>query len=291
MRSGCESRPRSFLDCPSVCLLCEHVFVPRTVSFTKPQLEEAVAASSSYAEALRRIGLRPAGGNHKTIRTYVQRWDISVDHFGHNGRGRYPRGGRDPIPLEAVLVEDSTYSRSELKRRLYESGLKNPRCELCGQTEMWRDRKMSMVLDHINGNATDNRITNLRMVCPNCNATLDTHCGRNKPRGRPPVSCEQCGGRFRATARDQRFCSRTCSTAHNAPLRRLVSRPPLEELLELVGRLGYLEVGRRFGVSDNAIRKWISAYGVQPPPGRGREPKHSTRPQEPPRLERVADAA
>lgn len=50
---------------------------------------------------------------------------------------------------------------------------------MCGQGEEWNGKKMSLILDHINGVHNDNRLENLRIVCPNCNATLDTHCGKN----------------------------------------------------------------------------------------------------------------
>ena len=72
----------------------------------------------------------------------------------------------------------STYGRQHIKRRLLAEGLKEPRCELCGQGEIWQGKPMSMILDHINGVRDDHRLENLRMVCPNCAATLDTHCGR-----------------------------------------------------------------------------------------------------------------
>ena len=63
-----------------------------------------------------------------------------------------------------------------MKNRLYDEGLKERKCELCGQDENWYGKKMSLILDHINGVNNDSRIENLRILCPNCNATLPTHC-------------------------------------------------------------------------------------------------------------------
>src|SRR3954447_24265847 len=103
--------------------------------FTEEELRAAVAASLSYAEALRRLGLRAAGGNHRTIRKYVEAvWRIPVDHFDA-ARAR-PGGGRlRAVPLAEVLVEASTYHRRHLKRRLGEEGLKRPECEISGPGE------------------------------------------------------------------------------------------------------------------------------------------------------------
>jgi hypothetical protein len=110
-----------------------------------------VAESRSYAEVLRRLGLRAAGGNHRTIRKYVEDiWRIPIDHFERPG-ARTVGGSRRAIPLAEVLVEGSTYHRGHLKRRLLAEGLKRPECEMCGQGELWRGRRMSLVLDHING--------------------------------------------------------------------------------------------------------------------------------------------
>lgn len=106
----------------------------------------------SYSEALRKLGLRPAGGNHRLFRKYVDEvWSISTEHFDPN-RGRVAKlKRRRPVPLEQVLTSDSAYNRATLKRRLYEAGLKDRRCELCGQGEEWRGMLMSLILDHING--------------------------------------------------------------------------------------------------------------------------------------------
>jgi hypothetical protein len=247
----------------------EHVFVPR---YTETEAREAVAAASSYTEVLRRLGMRPAGGNHRTLRRYVDEvWRIPTDHFDpHAARGA--RGRRRAAPLETVLVEGSTYSRGTLKKRLYESGLKDRCCELCGQGESWRGRPMSLILDHINGVATDNRIENLRIVCPNCAATLDTHCGKNVNRIRV---CSRCGESFVPKGREQRHCSQSCGGRSEASVRaqvaaRTVERPPYEQLVREIAESSYVAVGRKYGVSDNAIRKWLRAYerelGVMPLP-------------------------
>jgi hypothetical protein len=121
--------------------------------------------------------MRAAGGNHRTLKKYVELWGIPVDHFDPSLIRRQALATRKITPLEEILVEGSTYSRGSLKRRLYAAGLKQRRCEICGQGELWRGFRMALILDHVNGVATDNRLENLRIVCPNCAATLDTHLG------------------------------------------------------------------------------------------------------------------
>jgi hypothetical protein len=150
-------------------------------TYTEAQAREAIAASKSWAEALRRLDYCPSGGNPRTLKKRAAQWGISSDHFVSRGAPRRAR-----IPLEEILVRNSTYSRSNLKQRLYDAGLKEPVCELCGQDEDWHGRRMAMILDHKNGIRDDNRLANIQIVCPNCAATLDTHCGRKNrlPRGR-----------------------------------------------------------------------------------------------------------
>jgi transposase-like protein len=215
----------------------------------------------NMTEVLRHFGLRPAGGNHKLLRRWLNEWSISTEHF----TGTPPPRRRAPVPLEAVLVPGSTYQRSQLKQRLYDAGLKARRCELCGQDEEWDGRRMALILDHINGIADDNRLENLRIVCPNCAATLDTHCGRRNRQDLEDRECPHCGGRFRPTYRRQRYCSRECGMRWDRagaprPGARRVQRPPYEQLLAEVAAAGWSAVGRKYGVSDNAVRKWVRAY-------------------------------
>jgi hypothetical protein len=237
------------------------VFVSGRPGFTEEQLREAIAQSISYSDALRRLGMRTAGGNHRTLQKYVRLWSISVEHFDPDA-ARVRALGRGPVPLEDVLVEHSTFTRGHLKQRLFAAGLKDRRCELCGQGEIWRGRTMSLILDHVNGVADDNRIENLQIVCPNCAATLDTHCGKANRRTPRTVRCPDCGVEFNPKSRRQRYCSRECGQRRRDQPRRArkVERPPYEQLVREVGATSWSAVGRKYGVSDNAVRKWVRWY-------------------------------
>ena len=242
------------------------------IGYSDAELRAAVVASRSWAETLRRLGYCPSGGNWKTLKARAAELGISIDHFDPYASTR-ERIRRERTPLASILIEGSTYSGGCLKQRLYESGLKQRRCELCGQDENWRGKTMGLILDHTNGVRDDHRLENLRIVCPNCAATLDTHCGRKNRAPLERLDCLRCRTTFTPKYRTQRYCSRECGSRWNRqglgrPGARKVERPPPAQLLSEVKALGYLAVGRKYGVSDNAVRKWLRDYGVMEIPKR-----------------------
>jgi hypothetical protein len=202
------------------------------------------------------------GGGYKVLQKYAAIWGISTEHFDPYANAHATRERR---PLAEILIENSTFSRKHLKARLYEEELKRPVCELCGQGELWRGRRMGLILDHVNGVSDDNRLSNLRIVCPNCAATLETHCARTRRQIREERGCDRCGRMFMPKYSKQRYCSLACGSRWDRsgkprPSTRRVERPPYTQLLREVAAIGFSATGRRYGVSDNAIRKWLRQY-------------------------------
>jgi hypothetical protein len=146
--------------------------------YTDDELINAVQTSVSIRQVLSKLGLVEAGGNYSIIKRRIQSLKVDMSHFtGKGWRG----GSRNPVvtpkPISVILQRGVAYQSYKLKRRLFVEGLKTQRCENCSGSE-WMGQPIPLELDHINGDSTDNRIENLRILCPNCHALTETYRGR-----------------------------------------------------------------------------------------------------------------
>lgn len=154
------------------------VFIKK--KWTPEQLKDAVKNSRSIRQVITKLGLIPAGGNYEQVKKYIKTYTLDTSHFTGKIWNKGLRGIGKPVrPLEEILVSDSLYQSHSLKKRLFSNKLREPRCEKCGWAERSVDGRLPLELDHINGNKRDNRLENLRILCPNCHSLELTHRGRN----------------------------------------------------------------------------------------------------------------
>ena len=147
-------------------------------TYSEQELYEAVKSSTSIRQVLDKLNIVPAGGNYQTTNRRIQKLGIDTSHFTGQAwnKGKVIGPKR---PIEEYLKENTIVQSFKLKSRLLAEGLKQHKCECCGITE-WNGQPAPIELDHINGNHHDNRLENLRILCPNCHAQTDTYRGKNK---------------------------------------------------------------------------------------------------------------
>ncbi len=147
------------------------------------QLDKAVKNSFSVREVIKKLNLIPAGGNYAQINKFIKQHNLPTKHFtGMLWSKGKKLGPRPIIKLENILVNGSSYQSFKLKKRLFSASIKKPKCEICGWAKKSIDGRIPLELDHVNGNRNDNRIENLRILCPNCHSLQTTHRGKNKNR-------------------------------------------------------------------------------------------------------------
>lgn len=224
-------------------------------SFEKDFLQNSLNESYSYDEFFNKLKLKTSKSLIKVLQYRFKIENIDRTLFRENTKKK--RLFKE-LPLDDILVENSKYTYSvNLKKKLLKHNLLEYKCYVCDNPGNWNGKVLSLQLDHINGISNDNRLCNLRLLCPNCHSQTDTYAGKkNKIKSKKHlIECKKC-----KTKVDNKVLCNACD-AEIKFNRRKVERPDNKVLLDDVNLLGYSATGRKYGVSDNTIRKWLK-YGV-----------------------------
>lgn len=146
---------------------------------TRPEQEirNAVKNSRSKRQALIALGVAAQGGNYRVIDGWVKRYNIDTSHWLGQRWQSESFGPR--LTLDDILVEGRHTNSSSLRLRLLKEKVFEAICVGCG-LDKWLGDPIPLELDHVNGVHDDNRIENLRLLCPNCHALTPTYRGKNK---------------------------------------------------------------------------------------------------------------
>jgi 5-methylcytosine-specific restriction endonuclease McrA len=218
-------------------------------------LQNLLDSSNSIVEVLTKLNYDGYNGNHRTLKKRIKEEKFDLTQFelnAKNWRKKFLIELRDKSAISKnVLTKNSSCSRHSLKRFLIKNDLLSYECAICKNKGEWQNQTLSLNLDHINGINDDNRLENLRFLCPNCHSQTDTFSGKRK---KIIYSCPICFNRMAGYGA-------TCPKCVKHPLKFEISR---EELYDLIvnKKIAYLTLGKRFNVSDAAIKKRCKKLGI-----------------------------
>lgn len=146
--------------------------------YNEQQLRAAIKNSASLAQTLKALGVAPFGGNYHVLRRAIKHFHLDTSHFTGQlwNKGRMV-GAKQP--LRKYLNNEIQIRSSQLKKRLLSEGLFVRICSSCLNAK-WLGQPIPLELDHIDGNHSDNQLSNLRLLCPNCHALTPTYRGKNR---------------------------------------------------------------------------------------------------------------
>ncbi len=146
--------------------------------YTEPQLRKAIECSSSLRQVLIYLKVSPYGGNYDVLKKAIKYFQLDTSHFTgqawNKGKKLAPKQ-----PIERYLDNVIPIQSFKLKKRLLREGILKHKCSNCDNT-IWLDQPIPLELDHKNGDNKDNRLSNLRLLCPNCHTLTPTYRGKNR---------------------------------------------------------------------------------------------------------------
>jgi 5-methylcytosine-specific restriction endonuclease McrA len=152
-------------------------------SYDYEEIKKAVKESISYKEVLRKLNKSSSGDAYTYLIRYIKKKNIDVSHFNSWKNNKVIN---KCFTLDEIFVKNSEYKGGTkgLKEMILKNNLFEYKCVECGNTGEWNGKQLSLHLDHINGDNKDDRLENLRFLCPNCHSQTETYSGKNNKKNK-----------------------------------------------------------------------------------------------------------
>ena len=152
--------------------------------YDKEWLQELCKDSYSYAEVLRKAGRQQGGGAQATLKKKIEEFNIDISHFTGERWQLSPNQAlqnyKEKYSLNEVLKKDSFVTQKILRGYIERHHILDYHCQICGCDGNWQNGVISLEVHHIDGDNTNNEISNLQYLCPNCHALTENYRGKNK---------------------------------------------------------------------------------------------------------------
>jgi hypothetical protein len=229
----------------------------------KDILQDLLDNSSNYAEIMDKLGGARSGASYRVLKRRIATMGCDTTKFDINFQLWKADSARsickkDPNPFRY----GSKVGNQRLKKILIKEGVTDE-CSECGQLPEWNGKPLVLQLDHIDGDSKNSVRGNLRILCPNCHTQTSTFGTKNRikiNKDKYDISFNvknytlcKCGGKMHIS-------SKVCLSCQAFLDRKVPNRPSLEQLEKDLETMSYVAVGKKYGVSDNCIRKWLKAY-------------------------------
>lgn len=222
-------------------------------NYSDEEFKNIVSISNSWRDLVHKLGYNSNSGDlKKQIQKRVEELKLDISHFKIVAKNATERN------FENIFIENSTANQSTLRRHFLKGEYVEYKCSICGLLPFWNNKPLTLILDHINGINNDDRLENLRWVCPNCNIQLPTTGRGNSKSLKKKYYCLDCGKEV--SRETTKYCMNCAAKKRIIPVEELpVTR---EELKSLIRNTSFTQIGKIYNVSDNAIRKWCDKLNL-----------------------------
>lgn len=174
--------------------------------FSKSQVEDAALVAESKTEMMRLLGIKQGGGGYQALDKWCKRYEVVPPDGSGIGRKNIQKHSWVAMSDDEWFVNGVFRTGQHTRKRLVSRGIVD-KCSICGQLPEWQGKPLTLQVDHINGDRWDNRIENVRILCPHCHTQTETYASTGSRRARKYCIC---GAEI---SKESDECSK-CSTAY-----------------------------------------------------------------------------